>query len=61
MGLVVFYGYQVAEEQSHAKQYNDVVEAIGEDTLEELSKWSADEVKDLPSRLSELADRDSDS
>lgn len=47
IGLVVFGGYQFAEDNDHAAAYNDIVEAIGEDTLEELSKMGAEQLRRL--------------
>ena len=47
IGLVLFVGYQYAEESDHAQAYNDVVDSIGEDTFERLAEMSADEIDDL--------------
>lgn len=44
VGLVLFAGYQLAENSDHAKTYDDVVGAIGEDTFERLAEMSAEEI-----------------
>ena len=47
VGLAVMFGYQFVEDQDHEQAYNDVVSAIGEDTLKQLSETSADTLTDL--------------
>lgn len=46
VGLVLVVGYQFAEELDHATTFDDVVEAIGENTLTALSEEAADVVED---------------
>lgn len=46
IGLALVAGYQLIEETDHAQAYNDVVEAIGEDTLQALADAGADELRD---------------
>lgn len=45
VGLLLFTGYQFAEEADHGKVYDEVVGAIGTDTFERLSELSADELR----------------
>lgn len=47
IGLLIMVGYQYAEDTDHEKVYNDIVQAIGEDNLRELSEMSADELRKL--------------
>lgn len=45
IGLGVFFGYQIAEDKDHAKAYDDVIDAVGEDTIKRLSELGADELE----------------
>jgi len=45
-GLAVMVGYQFAESNDHTQVYNDVVDAIGEDTLRRLAEMTGDELED---------------
>lgn len=47
VGLSLFFGYQLAEERDHADAYNQVIDAVGEDTIKRLSEMGADELDDL--------------
>lgn len=49
VGLLLFLGYQLAEEHDHAEAYNEIVNVVGQDTLEELSRLGARELDDLVS------------
>lgn len=52
-GIILLAGYQLAEETDHARAYDDVVDAIGADTLTRLSELGADE---LDRRLNRAGD-----
>lgn len=45
VGLVLFGGYQLAENADHATTYDEVADAIGEETFERLSEMGADELE----------------
>lgn len=47
IGLVVAIGYQYVEDSDHKQVYTDLVTAIGEDNLKELSQLSAEEIRKL--------------
>ena len=43
-GLLLFAGYQYAEESDHEQAYHDIVDTIGTDTLIRLGELSAEEI-----------------
>lgn len=47
-GLVVFVGYQYAEDNDHGKAYDDIIEAVGgEETLKKIAETSGEELDEL--------------
>lgn len=47
IGLVVFYGYQLAEQYNHDDVYSRLVEEVGEDTLKSLAEVSSDRIEEI--------------
>lgn len=50
VGLGIFTGYQYAEELDHNKQYDDLVEMVGQDTFQRLSEMGAEQLEDMMDR-----------
>lgn len=51
VGLLVFIGYQVAEEKDHGKEFNDFIEDIGEDNLRALGEFTGDQLRELREQM----------